>query len=414
MSKPSALFGALVLAGLTLLSCASPEPRESRDEQRGRIERARQGIEDDPLVEARLAAIDAARASEEQPMFVDEVELRVGDEYIDEHQVRVSARLPMNRPSELRAQREVLAAETRIAISRLEETSLERRRELCLPSIETLAAESRREIYADYAERQRGLIAWNADWRSAGTIDELRAASFDLERRIRLASWEPKPVREPSSLVATLPEIGSPAGALVRDAELLRATIHRYHPSVTLRRATAERYRALAQRAQARNQPWLKFVEVGYEHRTDKSENGVGGRLAFEIPLGGERASVGRYEALVRQESGEARGFVEEQMGRSLQALEELHHFESRSERWLDLLRLTDQAEEIADRWWRERLAKPTDVAALLDEAFAARNAVLEARERAGGAYCILLAMTGVDPAAWPREAVPQPTSAED
>ncbi len=91
-------------------------------------------------------------------------------------------------------------------------------------------------------------------------------------------------------------------------------------------------------------------------------------------------------------------------MARSLQALDELHAFETRSQRWRDLLRLADEAEEIADRWWRERLARPADVAALLDGAFTARSAVLEARERAGSAYCTLLAMTGVELTAWPRE----------
>ncbi len=38
------------------------------------------------------------------------------------------------------------------------------------------------------------------------------------------------------------------------------------------------------------------------------------------------------------------------------------------------------------------------------DGAFTARSAVLEARERAGSAYCTLLAMTGVELMAWPRE----------
>ncbi len=404
MSKPTVLSGALVLAAFGALSCASSEPRDSRHEQHARIERAQEGIAGDPIVEARVAAVEAARAREEQPMFVEELELRVRDDYIDEHQVRVTARVPMNRPSELRAQRSVLAAETRIAISRLEEVSLERRAELCFPSVESLAAEQRRAIYADYVDRQQALLVWNTDWRSAGTIDELRGARFDLERRVKLASWEPGPVQTPKQVVAALPEIGEGTGVLVRDAELLRATVRRHHPSVALRRASAQRYRALAQRARARSQPWIKFVDVTYEHRSDKSENGVGGRLAFEIPLGGERANVGRYEALIRQESGEARGFVEEQMTRSLQALEELHAFESRSQRWRDLLRLADEAEEIADRWWRERLARPADVAALLDGAFTARSAVLEARERAGSAYCTLLAMTGVELMAWPRE----------
>jgi hypothetical protein len=400
MPKRSALLAILALGGL---ACASPEPAETLQQQRERVARAQEGVAEDPLVEAHVAAVEAARAREETPMFVDEVELRVGDAYIDEHRVRVTARVPMNRPSELRAQREVYAAETRIAISRLEEVSLERKAELCFPSVEALAAERRRAIYADYVDQRQELLAWNADWRSAGTIDELRGARFELESRIRLASWEPGPVATPERVLDALPEIGSGDGALVRDPELIRSTVRRHHPSVALRRATAARYRALAERARARSQPWIKFVDVGYEYRSDDSENGVGGQLSFEIPLGGD-VGVTRYAALIRKESGESRGLVEEQMAQGLQALDVLHAFEAHSQRWRDLLRLADEAEEIAERWWRGRLAKPSDVASLQDEAFEARSTVLEARERAGSAYCTLLATTGVDLEAWPRE----------
>ena len=40
----------------------------------------------------------------------------------------------------------------------------------------------------------------------------------------------------------------------------------------------------------------------------------------------------------------------------------------------------------------------------LIDEAFAARSALLEAQERAGSTYCTLLAMTGVPVEQWPRK----------
>jgi hypothetical protein len=191
---------------------------------------------------------------------------------------------------------------------------------------------------------------------------------------------------------------------LVRTPQLLRDTVRNHHPSVALRRATADRYRALAERARARNQPWIKFVDVRYEYRSDRNESGVGGQLAFEIPLGGQLANAGRYEALIRESHGEADGLVEQQIARSLQALGEVHEFESRTDRWQHLLQLADEAEEIADRWWQGRLAKPSAVAALLDEAFAARSAIVEARERAGSAYCTVLAMTGVPVEEWPRE----------
>ena len=396
----------LPIAVLAALACAS-EP-VSDASRRERIERATETVGDDPTVQARVEGVRAAEAREAQPQLIDEIEMRVGDDYFDDdHQVRVIARLPLNRPSETSAEREVLRAETDIALSRLEETSLERRAERCFPAIEALATKARREVFADYAEWQQALLAWNADWRGSGMINELAAARFELESRIKLAAWESAPVESEGDAAFALPEIGSRGGVLVRSAELVRETVRNHHPSVALRRATADRYRALAQRARARNQPWIKFVDVRYEYRTDDDESGVGGQLAFEIPLGGQTANAGRYEALLRESAGEQQGLVEDQVARSLQALSELQEFEARTGDWRTLERLAREAEAMAERWWRERLAKPSEVAALLDEAFAAKSAVLEARERAGSSRCTLLAMTGVSADDWPRAPAP-------
>ena len=147
-------------------------------------------------------------------------------------------------------------------------------------------------------------------------------------------------------------------------------------------------------------------MDVSYQYESGSGgDHGVGGRLAFEVPFGArERASAGRYRALVRQEQSEEQHLVEEQVRRSLEALGELADFEARAEQWQELQALAGAAERIADRWWRDRLARPSQVAALLDEAFAARSAVLDARERAAVAGCTLLAMTGVPPESWPRQ----------
>jgi hypothetical protein len=178
-----------------------------------------------------------------------------------------------------------------------------------------------------------------------------------------------------------------------------------HHPSVGIRRATAERYRRLAQHARAQRLPGLLFVDLAYEHHTDRSINGVGGQVAFDIPFGrAENADVRRFNALERQQRSETYAIVEDQVALSLQALSDLHEFEVGAERWLELERLAGLAEQVADRWWKGRLAKPSQVAALLDDAYAARIAVLDARERAASARCTLLAMTGVPLGAWPRE----------
>lgn len=400
-------------ASMLLLGCATEPTRHTTRQDttpsrlRERIARAEEGLADDRAVQAEVAAVEATRAREDSAHLIDEVQVRVGDTYIDDdHRVRVLARVPLNRPGAIRAERDVARAETEIAISRLEEVALERRSEACFPAMESLAWEERQVIYAAYAERQAILLDWNHEGRSSGTTNELSSARFELQRRIKLANWEGSPPIAPPGIERfQLPEIGAAEGGLVKDFETLRTTVRQHHPTMALQRATGDRYRAMAARARAQSQPWIKFVDLSYQHRTEGSEDGVGGQVAFEIPLGGKsQSNVGRYEALGHRERGAFESTLEEQLNRSVQALDELSEFETLSSRWHELEELAAGAEEIANRWWKRRLAKPSAVASLFDEAFAARLAVIDARERAGNAYCTILAMTGVSPEDWPRE----------
>jgi hypothetical protein len=397
-------LGAVALAAVLLTSCAGAPAVDYGQ----RIEAAKRGLaEEDPAIQARAAEVEAARVREQGEVLIDEIELRLGGEYDEPgHRLRVLARIPVKRPGELRTRREVLRADTEVAVARLEEASLERRAELCFPSVDVLVHRVRVSIYDTYATRQQALLEWNEEGRSAGTIDELAAARFEIESRIKLATREPARPPQVEVVMPVLPEIGTRPTGLVQAPPLLRETVRRHHPSAAVRRATAEHYRALSDRAQSQARPWLKFVDVSYEHESGGGgSHGAGGQLAFEIPLGTrERASAGRYRALVRQEQSEEQRLVEEQVRRSLEALGELSDFEARGARWEELQALALAAEQIADRWWRGRLARPSQVAALLDQAFAARSAVLEARERAGIAGCTLLAMTGVPPQSWPRQ----------
>jgi hypothetical protein len=396
-------LAAVGLAAVLAASCAgAPAP-----DYRQRIEAAERGLADDPAIQARAAEVEAALAREQGEAMLDEIELRLGGEYDNpEHRLRVLARLPVKRPAELRARREVRRAGTEVAVARLEEASLERRAELCFPSVEVLVHRGRVSIYDAYARRQKALLAWSEEGRSAGTIDELAAARFEIESRIKLATREPARPPQVEVVMPVLPEIGARPRGLVRAAPLLRETVRSHHPSAAVRRATAERYRALSDRAESEARPWLKFVDVSYRYESGAGgDHGAGGQLAFEIPLGArERADAGRYRALVRQEQSEEQRLVEEQVRRSLEALDELADFEARAEQWAELQALAHAAEQLADRWWRDRLARPSQVAALLDQAFRARSAVLDARERAAIAGCTLLAMTGVPPESWPRQ----------
>ena len=407
MHRPRFRWLAIPFLGIGLMmafACASPPPPVD-EELSTRIEQAERGLEDDPRMRARRAAIEASRARERDRAVVEGVEVRVGDNYVNEHHIRVMARIPLKRPAELAAQRRVYRAETEMAVARLEETSLERRAELCFPSVEALAHEERMLIYRDYAERHRELIAWNSERQSSGLVSEIDATRFDLESRIKLTTQEPLALVAPPVIVSALPEVDAGQGRLSTDEAQLREILSSHAPSVSLRRANADRYRALMERARIRTQPWIKFVDVTYDHdTTTPARNGGGGKVAFEIPLGGKSyADVGRYAALAREQNDEAEGQIEERMEESLRALNEINQFELRRDRWLELSGLADLAEDVAQRWWEQRLASPEKVAELFDEAFAARRAVVDMRERAGLAGCTILVVTGVPVEAWPR-----------
>jgi hypothetical protein len=393
----------LVLSLLVVACATSSSPPVDRQQ---RIERAESEVENDPIVQAHLAAVEAAQAKEERPKLVDGVELRVADGYMDnDHRIRALARVEVLNPLELRAERAALSAATDIEIARLEEVSLERRVELCFPSVEALVLEERIAIYAKFAKRQRKLLDWNSDLRKSGVIDELMAARFELAGRTKLAVRQPPPTVERLRISMQLPEIGKGTGELVRTTEQLREKVRAHHPSVTMRRANAKRYLKLAELARAKRLPALKFVDLAYEHRTDRSRDGVVGQLAFNIPFGGQsRAEVARFEALGRQNRSETMAIVDDQIALGLRALNDVHDFESRADEWRELEQLALSAEQIVDRWRDARLAKPSSVVSLLDNAYDARIAVLEARELAASAQCTLLAMTGVRLELWPRE----------
>lgn len=400
----SCMFAAACTSPLSPMPGSDPSAPGGDHEQR--IEQALEELGFDPIVQAHRAAVEAAQANEERPTLVDRVELRAAEDYLDgDHQLRALARVKVRHPTELQADRNVLRAQTEIEVARLEQATLERRVELCFPAVDALVRLQEHKIFTDYALRQQILMDWNETWRKSGVVDELSGARFELDSRVKLATRQPPPVLEHVRIGLQLPELGASTGRLIRSTEHLRVTVQRHHPSAGLQRATEERYRRLVERSRARRLPGLRFVDVSYEHRSKSSRNGVGGQVAFEIPFGDQAdAEVARFDALLRKQRFEGTARVENQIALSLRALNDVSDFESRSEQWRELERLATGAEEVADRWWKSRLAKPSQVAALLDEAYAARIAVLEARERAANARCTLLAMTGVSLDAWPRE----------
>ena len=186
----------------------------------------------------------------------------------------------------------------------------------------------------------------------------------------------------------------------------MRATVRELHPSVAYREAMSERYAALSERAGGRARPWFDFIDFGYEYKQHRDDEAFA-QVALRVPFGSTaQAEATRFRALRRSQQREADYVVQEQSRLGLLALREVDRFETQAGRWQELLGAAREAEEIAERGWRERLARPSQVAALFDQAYAARTTVVDARERAGLASCQLMAVTGRSIDEWPRDPI--------
>jgi hypothetical protein len=368
-----------------------------------RIAAAARGAEQDAAIQARLAEVEAALAHERGQAPLDEFQLRVGERDDGDPNVRVLTRIPVPNPWELRTERALRSAETEASLAKLEETALERGAERCALAIEGRAHAERARLYEGYAERQRELLAWGAEWRRSGAASEAAATRFEIERRVRLAERLPDPPPIGPLGAAELPAVAPPAAPLDASPELVSQLVRIRHPSVSVRSATSEGYAALSEQSARSALPWFDFVDLGYEARGRQPDE-IGGQVAVRVPFGrAARGEAGRFEALRRAELHEADRIVLEQVRAGRAALQELARFEANAPRWRELLELAEGAESVAERWWRGRLADPSDVAELFDRAFDARSSVLDERARAGLAGCRLLAATGVVPEAWPR-----------
>ena len=158
------------------------------------------------------------------------------------------------------------------------------------------------------------------------------------------------------------------------------------------------RLEALAEAESAKRLPSVRFVDAGFEPYVEPGETrSWGARVAIDIPFGrAAHAKRARYEAMARAELSAERGLVERRLEEAWFAIEEINAFRRDGARWLNLLALADTAQEVADRWWRDRLTDPSEIAKLLDTIYSARRAVVDARERAGLADCAVTAATGL------------------
>ena len=405
--------GAVMLLALFawVSACKTLAPDDRQIERRKAAEDAiaKHGLQDDAAVEAGRAELEAELAREDGDAIADGFELRTAGEVQGDLGVPVLARMPIANVLALREQKKARRSSSEAALARLEEVVLERRAMLCLPSLDWLVHTERTQIYERYAARQSELVAWNAELGNAGMLDEVEVVGFELASKADLTTRlpnPPPPVVRPDLVFAVLPAVPERRESFSTRPESVREEVLRSQPAIGVHRALKARYEALSEREKISQYPSLKFVDLGFDALTHSGQKrAVLGRVSVEIPFGtNARAEARHYAALANRESSRERLAVEERIAQAQLALAELQAFHDRSARWRELLTLADSAEVVADRWFAQRLVRVGEVASLLDKVFRTRQAVLDARERAGLANCSLLAATGRTAANWPRE----------
>lgn len=366
---------------------------------------------DEPSLRAAVARGEAALARESAASVWDGIELRVQDLSADNMaeqgtNIDLSARLSLRNPWEVAAERRARRAETDTVVSKAEQTALEVCVDDCRRSTTAAASLEHQKLYIWYREQLEKVLEWNTQCRAASTINELSAERLRLAVSSRLAERRPQPVDGEASVAYPLPEIAAPPRHLNVEPLVVVELIHAHAPMTKRLQASSKRYAALAQRANRRRLPWLDFVAVTYELLPDNDIGGLTGEVALEIPFGiDQRAESRRYGALKRSAEFEVEAVEQEQAERALVALRQLVSFEELSEQLMALDEASDGGVEVAARYLTERQGDPSAVAGLLDSAYEAREAVVEARYQAGMARCTLLETTGVPFAEWPRSA---------
>ena len=404
-------FFGVVASALALAGCRSL-PDRSVEERRAAIEAEidRQAVGLAPAIDSARERVAAAVAGEDGEVALDSVELRTALVHAQGDKARILARLPLRSPFELAEQHKVRRAETEIALAELEEATLAERVARCLPSLEKLSQAERERLFASYRERHLGLLDWSRELERAGRINEAAAAQFDLETRVKLATQQPIARPEPAGsnemdrVFDVLPELDVTAALLQSEPELLRDQVVRHQPRVAVHRARREQLEALARRETMKRMPSPRFVDLGFEPVAYAgAKRQISARVSFDIPFG-RAASAGnrRYRALARSEQSAETQSVRLLEREAAEALTLVNDFRARMSHWLELQKLADESEAVAERLLQSGVSEPDEVSRLTDSVYEARLAVLEARERAGRAECAVVEATGTTVAEWP------------
>ena len=411
MSRGAVLVGrALKLCGLAVLtvSCACASTPRS-----GAVHRPAQQPETFAEHEARvLAAQENARAvvaeGEHSEGILRSVQLRAGTQgsFDDGDGPQGSVRLSLDQPLRTRELSRSKQAAGDAAQLKAEAEGTRAMASTCEESVQARAHAPRQAYSSSYRTQLSALLERTRAFSAAGTIDPVNGARAELQLSRRLLETRPlAPGLRAHPTLGPLPEPAEPGQPLDTNSERLNARIEQKHPEVRSHLATASEHQHAALSEKRSRIPYIDFVQL--DMATGEGAPNLGGRLALEIPLDtGARGRAERHAHLSLGETYEAMGIAAELSQLASAALAELVGFEGDGPQQKAILEQAERADALASRFLASQDETPDRIAQLLAEAHAARLSVLEARERAGKAACLLEYATGTSYAAWPRAGV--------
>lgn len=359
-------------------------------------------LRDDPTVRAAREEAEAAEAARGEGSVLRTAELRarapidapLGSGIPDDdgrRMLELAARLTLDSPFAVAAERRAAAAEAEAAWARLERVAADRRSALCAQGVEAGRADEQRRL----AEATLAKLAPLAE-ALAGDPAQHEAHAQLLRFRVRA---RPRP--SSGALLLPLPALPEAAPALDRAPETILTRV-RAAPGAAEGLHLARAEEARADEAFHAAMPKLGYVEAGLEPGALDVLAGTVGRIGVEIPLegfageevAGRRASAARASAEAAERA---------RLQAAAAALATLARFE---ENGPDLRALEASAalgERLAVEGLGNGALSSADALSRFTGAFSARETILDARAEAGEARCALEAATGVAPAGWPR-----------
>ncbi len=400
----SAPLGSLGVVALSwLCACAStPKPIHTRPA------RAPEETFDEHALRVRAAEADAQAAAAEgqhSEGMVKAIQLRAATNgaFDDGDGAQGSVRLQLDRPFRTNELSRSKQAAGEAAMLEAKAEAYRAQASTCDESV-TAHAHEQRKVYLDgYRGQLTELLARTRAFSAAGTLDPITGARAELQLSRRLLeARSPAAGMRAHPKLGPLPELADQGLALDTDAGRLNERIAAEHPEVRAHLASASEHDHAAISEKRSRIPWFDFVQL--DMASGSGAPNLGGRVALEIPLDtGARGRAERHAHLSVGETYRAMGLSAELTEVALRALTELAGFEGDAAAQRAILEQADKADALAKKFLQSLDESPDRVAQLLAEAHAGRMAVLEARERAGKAACVLEYATGTSYDSWPR-----------